>query len=149
MTTITPLGRGLALSAGDLVLLNGDFVEIAGRDNFLQGMQVMIETPFASDIFNINYGFDIVNILSQPQPPGFLKELIRLNVVKSLSTDNRVAEIREIAFSDEARFFEIAPDNDPDETQRQRRLERRWQAVVVLHTISEGEVALRLDGQGG
>jgi hypothetical protein len=149
METITQLGRSLALSEGDLVLINGDFAGIAGRDNFLQGMQVMIETPFASDIFNISYGFDALNILSQPQPPGFLKELIRLNIVKSLSTDNRIREIREIAFSDEARFFEIAPENDPGETERARRTERRWQAVVVLHTIGEGEVALSLTGQGG
>ena len=46
-------------------------------------------------------------------------------------------------------FFEIAPENEPVETERARRLERSWQAVVVLRTISEGEVTLRLDGQGG
>lgn len=154
MDTTPPLGRSLAIAEGDLVLLDGDFVAVAGRENFLQGMQVMIETPFASDIFNIRYGFDIVGILSQPQLPGLLKELIRLNVVKSLSTDNRIREIREVAFSDDARFFELAPENDPGEARRARKLERRWQAVVVLHTIGapaggENEVVLRLEGQGG
>jgi len=43
---------------------------IEGRDNFLQGMQVMIETPFATDVFNVNYGFDVLGILSAPQTVG-------------------------------------------------------------------------------
>lgn len=108
----------------------------------------MIETPMGSDVFNIGYGFDLLNSISAPQSISLIKDLIRLNIVKSLSLDNRVREIKEIAFSDEPRFFEISPEFDQEETRRLRKSERRWQAVVVLQTITEGDVALSLEGRG-
>lgn len=154
------LGRSLQLSNGDLAFTNRieegdatgavkqDLALLTGRDNFLQAMQVMIETPFGSDIFNVNYGFDLLGILSAPQTVGVIKSLIRLNIVKSLSQDNRVREITDVLFDDEPGFVEILPEQNEDENRRRRKLERRWQAVVVLQTISEGEVTLRLEGTG-
>lgn len=146
-------GRSLLLADGDLVVDEADsglsdLVTIVGRDNFLQAMQIMIETPFGSDIFNVNYGFDVLGILSTPEAVGFIKSLIRLNIVKSVSQDNRVREITEVVFDDEPRFFEIRPDQNAGEHRRTRKRERRWQALVVLETISEGEVVLQLDGKG-
>jgi len=144
----TAFGKSLQLTDGDLLFDQGDVALIAGRDNFLQAMQVMIETPFGTDIFNVNYGFDILSILQSAQPINPIKELIRLNIVKSVSQDTRVREIKEVVFDDEARFFEILPGQNADEHRRARKTERRWQAIVVLETVSEGEVALRLDGIG-
>ena len=144
----TSFGKSLLLTDGDLLFDQGDLVTIAGRDNFLQAMQVMIETPFATDIFNVNYGFDLLNILGAAQSVRLIKELVRLNIVKSISQDDRVREIKEVVFDDDPRFFEILPDQNADEHRRARKIERRWQAIVVLETISEGEVALRLDGTG-
>jgi phage baseplate assembly protein W len=141
-------GRSLRIIDGDLVFDQGELALIAGRENFLQAMQVMIETPFGTDIFNANYGFDILNIFLSAQPVNSIKELIRLNIVKSVSQDTRVREIKEVVFEDEARFFEILPGQNADEHRRARKTERRWQAIVVLQTVSEGEVALRLDGIG-
>lgn len=141
-------GRSLQLSEGDLLFEQSDLVMIVGRDNFLQGMQVMIETPFATDVFNVNYGFDILGILSLPQNVPRIKDLIRLNIVKSVSQDNRVREIKEVVFDDEPRFFEIFWDENSDEHRHLRKAERRWQAVVVLQTINEGEVTLSLEGSG-
>jgi hypothetical protein len=141
-------GRSLQLTDGDLLFDQGTLVTVAGRDNFLQAMQVMIETPFATDIFNVKYGFDLLSILGSAQSVRLSKELIRLNIVKSVSQDNRVREIKEVVFNDDPRFFEILPDQNADEHRRTRKIERRWQAIVVLETISEGEVALRLEGTG-
>lgn len=141
-------GRSLELFEGDLRFDEGDFKGVSGRDNFLQSLQVMIETPFATDIFNVNYGFDLLGIFASPHNVRLAKELIRLNIVKSVSRDDRVREIKEVVFDDESRFFEIMPDQDADESRRSRKTERRWQAVVVLETISEGEVALELEGAG-
>lgn len=142
------LGRSLRLIDGDLVFDQNDLVTISGQDNFLQAVQIMIETPLSTDIFNVNYGFDLLNIISQAQTVGRTKDLIRLNIVKSLSQDNRVREIREVVFDDESRFFELNLEQDPEEKRRARKKERRWQAVVILQTISEGEVALKLEGTG-
>jgi len=144
----TTFGRSLQLTEGDLLFDHGDLVTIAGRDNFLQAMQVMIETPFATDVFNVNYGFDLLNILGEAQGVQIIRELIRLNIVKSVSQDDRVREIKDVVFDDDPRFFEILPDQNADEHRRMRKIERRWQAVVALETISEGEVALRLEGTG-
>lgn len=154
-------GRSLQLVNGDLNFANGDFATITGRDNFLQAMQVMIETPFGTDIFNVNYGFDLMNCLSQPESPRLIKELIRLNIVKSLSSDARVREIKEIVFNDEPRFFEVSTPSASgahplktdtqllaDESRRKSKASRCWQAMVIVQTISEGEVALKLEGTG-
>ncbi len=142
------LGRSLQLVNGDLVLSQHDFAIVTDQDNFLQAMQVAMETPFGSDIFNVSYGFDLLNSISQPQVVGRIKDLIRLNIVKSLSLDNRVREIREIVFDDEPRFFELNLAVEPDEVRRLRKAARRWQVVVILQTITEGEVALKLVGGG-
>jgi len=141
-------GTSLQLTSGDLPFLGGSFVVIEGRDNFLQVMQVMIETPFGSDIFNVNYGFDLLNAISQPQTAAQTKDLIRLNIVRSLSLDNRVREIKEIVFSDEPRFFEIAPGSNPEESHRARKTGRYWGAIIVLQTVDGNEAALRLQGPG-
>ena len=154
----TTFGRSLQLANGDLLFEDTDLAMIDGRDNFLQAMQVMIETPFATDVFNVNYGFDVLNILVSPQTVGSAKALIRLNIIKSISHDNRVREIKEVVFDDDPRFFEISADQNPArkisseqglaEHRQIRKTERRWQTIVVLETISEGEAALLLAGTG-
>jgi phage baseplate assembly protein W len=142
------LGKSLQLISGDLIVSNNDFVMVADQNNFLQAMQIMIETPLGNDIFNINYGFDLLGSISQPSVLGRIKDVIRLNIVKSLSQDNRVQEIREVVFDDEPRYFELNLDQEPEEHRRIRKTERRWQVVVILKTISDGEVALKLEGVG-
>src|SRR5262245_33459662 len=109
-------------------------------------MQVMIETPFATDIFNVNYGFDLLSILGSAQSVRLSKELIRLNVVKSLSQDNRVREIKEVVFDDDPRFFDILPAETADEHRSSRKNSRRWELEVLLRTIEEADEAVKLEG---
>ncbi|HKO43855.1 MAG TPA: hypothetical protein VJU84_11315 [Pyrinomonadaceae bacterium] len=142
------LGRSLRLIDGDLAFSNNDFALIVDRDNFIQGLQVMIETPMGSDVFNVSYGFDLLNSISAPKSISLIKDLIRLNIVKSLSTDNRVREIKEVVFSDDPLFFKIRPDLNEEGEKRLRKRERRWQAVVSLLTIADSDVALSLEGKG-
>ena len=152
MATDTPrqttFGRGLQLIDGDLAFEDGELATIEGRDNFLLAMQVMIETPFGSDVFNVNYGFDLFSIMSIPQTVGATKGVIRLNIVKSLTQDDRVREVKEVVFDDEPRYFELAPNENEAEHRSTRKTQRRWQTIVVLQTISEGEVSLLLEGTG-
>jgi hypothetical protein len=148
MATPTIFGRSLVITDGDLLFTAGDFEIIADRQNFLQGMRSMINTPFASDVFNVRYGFDLVSCLSASQPPSVIKQLIKLNIVKSLSTDNRISQIEEIAFDDEARFYELSPESDPDANALNRRASRQWQAIVIVQTVQEGSVTISLGGIG-
>jgi hypothetical protein len=152
-TKPTVLGRSLRLTGNDLSFAPGDrgLVDlelIADSDNFLQAMQVMIETPFGSDVFNVNYGFDLLNSISLPETVSVIKELIRLNIIKSLSLDDRVKEIKAVAFNDEPAFFAVRPELNQDKSREQRKKERKWEAVIVLQTITGSEVALNLEGRG-
>ncbi len=101
----TAFGRTLQLVNGDLAFENGDLAMFEGRDNLLLAMQVMIETPFGSDVFNVNYGFDLFSVMSVPQTVSSSQAVIRLNIVKSLTQDDRVREVKEVVFDDEPRFL--------------------------------------------
>jgi hypothetical protein len=146
--TPTLLGRSLQLADGDLPITNGDFSVIAGQLNFLQGMLVMIDTPFGSDIFNVNYGFDIIAALSSANPPQIIKEFIKLNLVKSITSDNRVRDISDFAFDDETHFYELSPGSDPTASELARRTSRQWQAIVVINTVTGDAANLTLQGLG-
>jgi hypothetical protein len=149
-----PLGRSLLVEDGDLVLRDGDLAPVAGKENLLQGLKTMIETPLGTDIFNVTYGFDVVGTLVEPQggtlldrlvPGGLgdadrralaaslrpnLRELVRLNILRALSGDDRIQEVREVVLRTEDKAT------------------RRFRADVELTTVTEGEVALRLEGLG-
>ncbi|MDR3470657.1 MAG: hypothetical protein P4M09_03045 [Devosia sp.] len=126
------LGRSLALSDGDFSLVDGDLAMVGGRQNLSQGLQVIIGTPFGSDPINVNYGLDIQAIYVTANSVRSVKDVIRLNIVKSLAIDDRVREISNILFDDEAGFAALAPEFggvDPGATARRSRL---WHAVVSL-----------------
>lgn len=144
-------GLGLRLDDGDLALRGGDLATVAGRENLLQGLGVMIGTPFGSDPINVHYGFDLESAVVPANERNLVKELIRLNVVRSLSLDDRVQEVREVVFDDAPRFFELVPDADPEAARRRRREERSWRVAVVLATagpLDEAEIVLELQGPG-
>src|SRR5258708_17747636 len=128
-TNPDPFGRTLALIDGDLQLANGDFTMVVGRDELLQGLHVMIGTPFASDIFNVIYGFDLLNALSSSQPPQAIQDVIRLNIVKSVSTDNRIREVKEVVFDDDPHFYDLSPQSDPADLASTRRNFRSCAAI--------------------
>lgn len=146
--TPTPFGRSLLLADGDLPIADGDFTIVTDKINFLQGMQVMIGTPFQSDIFNMTYGFDLIAALSSANPPQVIKEFIKLNVVKSLNTDDRVRDITDFAFDDELHFYDLSPTSDPDALEIVRRTSRQWQAIVVIDTVTGAAANLTLQGLG-
>src|SRR5208283_1438970 len=95
---------------GDFVVAAGDLALISGRDNFGQALRVIIETPFGSDQVNVRYGLDIAAIFAVADTVRTIKDVIRLNLVKSLAADDRVREIIEILFDDEPGFAQLAPE---------------------------------------
>lgn len=161
---LSPFGTSLRLADGDLEFDGGDFRLVSGRENLMQGLLTMLETPAGTDIFNVNYGFDLLGSLNPPppvraalaQPHGVRleKEYIRLNIVKTLSADDRVREVKEVVFNDEPRYFEMLSGGDSkrraalEEAERLERRKRMWVALVVLATIPEGEATVRVEGRG-
>jgi hypothetical protein len=98
----TDLGHSLALVDGDLVLQDGRLGEVSGQANLVQALALRVLTPLGSDQFNTGYGFDAQNVFTQPATARTAQDLVSLNLVRTLSTDNRVREIRDVVFLDPA-----------------------------------------------
>lgn len=129
-------GTSLALADGDFTLANGDLMTVSGQLNFVQALQVIIGTPFGSDQVNVNYGLDVEAIFVTANTVRSIKDVIRLNIVKSLASDDRVREIKDIVFDDEPGFALLAPEfagRDPATTARHQRI---WHAVIALATVA-------------
>jgi hypothetical protein len=136
------LGHGLAVEEGDLVLERaGTAVRLAavrGRANLLQALRLRVLTPLGDDRFNAAYGLDLGAAFTAPGGVRRVKDLLRLNLVRTLSTDPRVADVREVVFEDE-REDDLATDVPPP------RLRRSWAIDVVLDTVGGGSDTLHLD----
>jgi hypothetical protein len=142
------LGTSFRLIDGDVAFAAGDLAMIEGRDNLLQGLGVMVETPFGSDVFNVNYGLSFLEAVSQVESIRLVQEFIRLNLVKSLSGDDRVREVKEVVFDDDDRFFQLSPRANREEHRTNRKTARKWEALVVLGLVTEGQVAFQVTGVG-
>ena len=90
------LGHGLALVDGDLVLDGGTLAEVRDLPNLVQALTLRVLTPFGSDVFNTGYGFDAATVFTRPADARTVADLIRLNLVRTLATDARVREIRDV-----------------------------------------------------
>jgi hypothetical protein len=142
----TTLGQSLLLSNGDFVLVDGDLALVAGQANFGQALQVIIGTPFGTDVVNINYGLDTTAIFTVADTVSGVKDVIRLNLIKSLSADDRVREINEIVFDGDPDFALLAPEfagGDPAALARRTRV---WHAVVKFTTIGDTQQQVIITG---
>jgi hypothetical protein len=159
MTAAVPdsvFGTSLKLEDGDFSLALGqpdangktwlDLVLTSGPDNFSQALQVMIGTPFGSDPVNVKYGLDVSAIFTVANTVNSIKDVIRLNLVKSLSVDDRIRDIGEIVFDDEPDFALLAPElagGDPGAVARRSRL---WHAVATFTTIAGSQQTIAVSG---
>lgn len=149
MSTVIPtglFGTSLQLLDGDLVLSGSDLALVSGRDNFGQSLRVMIGTPFGTDPINVNYGLDVASIFTTAQTARSAKDIVRLNIVKSLATDDRVSQIGEVVFDDEPDFAVLAPTlagGDPGATARRTRI---WHAIVTFTAIDGSQQATLVSG---
>jgi phage baseplate assembly protein W len=91
-------GVSLQVEDGDLVLQDGSLVQVQGLPNLMQALTLRILTPYGTDIFNPTYGFDLSNLFGSSLNTRARRDLISLNLVRTLSTDRRVREVRDIQF---------------------------------------------------
>jgi hypothetical protein len=137
-------GNSLFLDEGDIVLENGDLKPIMGKANLGQALVLRVLTPFGSDIFNINYGLDMTEAFTRPLGLHMVKEFIKLNLVRTLGTDPRVREIRDILFEDDPRYLDQHPKLSPQSIQDLRH-KRIWQVDVILDLIDGQTETLALN----
>jgi hypothetical protein len=139
-------GMGIALVDGDFTLVNGDLALVSGTANFGQALQVIVETPFGSDQINVTYGLDVAAIFTVAASVNSVKDVIRLNLVKSLSADNRIREIDEILFDDEPGFAALAPEFSGGDFGSTARRSRVWHAVIALTTVAGSQQQILVSG---
>ena len=155
----SPLGRSLEVRDGDIVLSDHDLQLIAGDDNFAQAAEMIVGTPFATDVFNVNYGFAFLDAVSKPREVRLVKELLRMNLVQSFSRDDRVREVVDVIFDDDPRFAQLlaarsgrraaeVADGLRAALRQQRITTRQWQAVIVLKLITGADAAITVAGVG-
>jgi hypothetical protein len=139
-------GRSLLLVDGDIafeqVAGKSRLLEVAGRPNLTQALELRVLTPLGSDRFNILYGLDYAQIFGSEEGLRMTKELIKLNLVRTLATDARIADVREIRFQDEEEYAAAHPEISDAEL-REDRVRRRWEVEVLLETTEAGDVAVR------
>jgi hypothetical protein len=123
------LGTGLRVEDGDLVLLDGRLAEVAGLENLVQALTLRVLTPLGDDVFNTTYGLDARSIFAGATGTRLTRDLISLNLVRTLGTDSRVREVREV------RFLEPA-----DGTYR-----RSWPVEVTIVTTAGRPMPLTLN----
>jgi phage baseplate assembly protein W len=91
-------GTSLRLTDGDLVFSEGSFQQVSGLPNLAQALTIRVLTPLGSDPFNPTYGFDTRSVFTQGVGSHLAKELVKLNLVRTLSADPRVREVLDIQF---------------------------------------------------
>jgi phage baseplate assembly protein W len=151
-----PYGRTLQLSAaGDFVLQDDtgyvDLATIAGKEELAQGIQVLVGTPIGTDIFNVAFGFDLLNTLAMPNALSQIKQLIRLCVVKALSQEPRIRQVTAIAFVDDPAYLSLHPEITAADQQallQQQRQSRKWSLDVQFDTRLNDQVIAGIQGVG-
>jgi hypothetical protein len=130
------LGHGLALepigpdSIGlDLVWREGPdgpaLGVVEGVANLAQDLTVALLTPTGTDPFDVDFGFDGLRVLTLDTPPTLTQELIRLAVIRTLTADNRISEVLDVALDP------IGPD-------------RRQRVTVQVRTVLDETLQLAL-----
>ena len=151
-----PYGRTLTLTDGDFVLAAGDggFLDLAtitGKDELVQGIQVLVGTNLGTDIFNTAFGFDLVNTLAAPKSFSQVQQLIRLCVVKAFSQEPRIRQITAIAFVNDPAYLTLHPEVTPADQKKliqQQRASRQWSLDVEFDTRLNDQVIAGIQGVG-
>lgn len=138
-----PFGYSLALVDGDVVFDNDTLRPVQGKRNLLQALELRVLTPFGSDIFNTSYGLDVQQAFTQPGSVRMVKELIKLSLVRTLATDPRVHDIREVLFEDDPRYLARHPESNTQDIVASKHT-RFWRVDVVIDTVDAQAETLSL-----
>ncbi len=114
----TDLGRDLVLRPD-----GKDLAFVDGADNLGQALTLAFTTRLGADVFNVDFGFDGLNALTQDIPPLIAQERIRVAVIALLTKDPRVRRIVDVSFAD----GRLLPPGTPDRVLR---------VTVVFETVT-------------
>jgi phage baseplate assembly protein W len=140
------LGSSFRLKDGDLVLAadhpGGEPQLVHGLANLEQALTLRLLTPFGTDPVNTGYGLDVRGAFTGGNNRRTVKELIRLEVVRTLGSDPRVREVAEVLFDDDPQFVAqvLAAGGRPSDHRT-----RLWQVLVTVETIQNVTTSVLVD----
>ncbi|MFJ2172227.1 hypothetical protein ACIOHE_04835 [Streptomyces sp. NPDC087851] len=102
MNAPEPLGYSLLLDDGDLVVEGTGLVEVHGLANLVQALTLRLLTPYGTDRCDHRYGLSAGAAFGHPGGKSALKDLLSLEIVRTLAADPRVHEVVDVAFAEEA-----------------------------------------------
>lgn len=100
---------GLLLDDGDIVFEGGTPETVSGLPNLVQALQLRILTPWGTDPINSAYGLDLRDAFTIGLGRDAMKALVRLNLIRTVSADPRVAELRAVLFDDDPAYLIAHP----------------------------------------
>jgi hypothetical protein len=121
-------GTGLRLAGGDLVFTEGRPDQVSGLANLMQALTLRVLTPLGSDPYDVRYGFDAAAVFTGPGGVSEVIDLLRLNLVRTLGSDPRVRDLRDIQITD-------VPGSG----------RRTWRVEVSIVAVDGGSFTLGLD----
>ncbi|WP_326673422.1 hypothetical protein [Streptomyces canus] len=139
-------GSGFRLRDGDLVLAadhHGSEPQLVhGLANLEQALTLRLLTPFGTDPLNARYGLDVRRAFTGSNNRRTVKELIRLEVVRTLGSDPRVREVAEVLFDDDPQFVAqvVAAGGRPSDHRP-----RLWQVLVTVETVQNVTTSVLVD----
>ncbi|MFF3877190.1 hypothetical protein [Streptomyces sp. NPDC001978] len=135
-------GSSFRLTDGDLVLSaggpKGEPELVHGMTNLQQALSLRLLTPYGSDQVNSTYGLDARRALTGDHGRRMVKELIRLEVVRTLATDPRVREVTSVLFDDAAGFVALAGAAGGPSA-------RNRQVLVTVETVQDATALILVD----
>jgi phage baseplate assembly protein W len=139
-------GASFRLVDGDLVLTPGDVRGepqlVHGLANLQQALTVRLLTPYGTDPVNAGYGLDVRAAFTGGHTRRTVKELIRLEVVRTLASDPRVREVTEVLFDDDPQFVAQVRAAGGQPSDHRTRL---WQVLVSVETVQNVTTSVLVD----
>ena len=121
-------GTGLRVVDGDIVVDDGRLALVDGPENLAQSLRLRVLTPLGSDRYHVRYGLDTIAIFTGPHGVREVRDLLVLNLVRTLGTDPRVHDVRDVT---------VVPVEGTDR--------RTWRAEVSIVDAAGGPAVLVLD----
>jgi hypothetical protein len=141
------LGVSLQLEDGDLVfdVRRGDLTLVEEQAALTQALQLAIETQLGSDRLNSGFGFDRLSLGTYAYGIHTRKEYVKMALVRTVSADRRVRDVREIFFQDDPRYFELHPSLDAasqEAIRTEARASREYTVYVIVETITSDPLTI-------
>ncbi|MGW6058048.1 hypothetical protein [Streptomyces sp. NPDC055189] len=90
------LGTDFEIRGGDLLFDGHDLALVSGLENLLQSLRTRVLTPLGEDRYDTRYGLDVRTLFTRPTAAATTREVLRLNLVRTIGSDPRVREVSEV-----------------------------------------------------